>query len=429
MPSIDDAAARTVNYLRHDADWIRFGATVCTSPTQTAVAPGYLVKQWTENGRNCFRYEQDQPVLAFWAILSAAWKVARDSSAGVAIEVYHHPWHTFAVPSMVEASKDGLAFFSEAFSPYQFRQYRIFEFPLYASFAQAFPGMIPYSEAIGFVQRKEEGDDKIDFTYFVTAHELAHQWWAHQVIGADLQGSTSFSEGLAEYSALLLMERKFGREASQKFLRNELDGYLTGRGSERKKELPFLLVENQPYIHYQKGSLVYYALRDYLGEAVLHGALRQFIAKFAFKGPPYPTARELRAEIAAVTPDSLQYVLRDLFDEITLYEHTADSVKTVKRTDGQWETTLHFSASKFKADSSGTQAKVPEADYVDVGVFGGKVPGAKLGRTLEVRKVRVTGPALASFVTAERPTAAGIDPYNKLIDRTPEDNVKPIAAP
>ena len=84
-----------------------------------------------------------------------------------------------------------------------------------------------------------------------------------------------FSEGLAEYSALTVMEKRFGREAAQKFLRRELDGYLRGRGTERKKEVPLLYVENQPYIHYQKGSLAFYALRDYIGEdADEHGAAR-----------------------------------------------------------------------------------------------------------------------------------------------------------
>ena len=32
----------------------------------------------------------------------------------------------------------------------------------------------------------------------------------------------------------------------------------------------------------------------------------------------------------------------------------------------------------------------------------------------------------AEFVVPERPVKAGIDPYNKLIDRTPEDNVRAV---
>ena len=78
--------------------------------------------------------------------------------------------------------KDSLAYFSAAFGPYQYRQFRIIEFPRYEIFAQAFPNTIPYSEAIGFIARVRPDDPKdIDYPYYVTAHEVAHQWWAHQV--------------------------------------------------------------------------------------------------------------------------------------------------------------------------------------------------------------------------------------------------------
>ena len=39
--------------------------------------------------------------------------------------------------------------------------------------------------------------DDIDYVYYVTAHEVAHQWWAHQVIGARVQGATMLDETFA----------------------------------------------------------------------------------------------------------------------------------------------------------------------------------------------------------------------------------------
>src|SRR4030095_5941230 len=201
-----------------------------------------------------------------------------------------------------------------------------------------------------------------------------------------------FSEGLAEYSSLTIMEKRFGREAAQKFLRRELDGYLRGRGTERKKEVPLLYVENQPYIHYQKGSLAFYALRDYIGEEAMKSALRAFLTKWALKGPPYPTARDLLAEFQKVTPDSLKYVLTDLFEEMTFYENKADSAITTKQPDGNWAVHLVLKAKKLKGDSVGATRDVPMADYVDVGIFGDRVPGQKLGEPLLVKKGRITRP-------------------------------------
>lgn len=60
-------------------------------------------------------------------------------------------------------------------------------------------------------------------------------------------------------------------------------------------------------------------------------------------------------------------------------------------------------------------------------MFGAPEPGNKLGKPLAVRKVHVTANEMpADFVVSERPVKAGIDPYNKLIDRTPEDNVRSV---
>jgi ABC-2 type transport system permease protein len=427
MKSLDDPSVRLNSYITSDADWITFDETTCTSPDQISIAPGYLDREWTENGRRCFHYTMDKPILDFYATLSARYAVERTEHNGVTLEIYYHPDHKFALPSMLQASKDGLDYFSKNFSPYQYRQYRIIEFPKYQGFAQAFPNTIPYSEGIGFLYRKEEGDDKVDLAYFVTAHELAHQWWAHQVVGGNGQGSTMFSEGLAEYSALTVLEKRYGAEATQKFLRRELDGYLRGRGTERKKEVPLLYVENQPYIHYQKGSLCFYALRDYIGEEAMNSALRAFLGKWAFKGPPYPTSRDLLTEFDKVTPDSLKYVLKDLFEDMTFYDNKTDSATTTKRPDGTWNVHLVLRAKKMKGDSVGNTKDVPVADYVDVGIFGDHVTGQKLGEPLLVKKVHITQNVTAmDFVVPKEPKRAGIDPYNKLIDRTPEDNAIPV---
>ena len=85
----------------------------------------------------------------------------------------------------------------------------------------------------------------IDYVFYVTAHELAHQWWAHQVIGANVQGSAVLTETLSQYSALMVMEKEYGEAHMQRFLSYELDNYLNSRGAEVLEELPLMLVENR----------------------------------------------------------------------------------------------------------------------------------------------------------------------------------------
>ncbi|MFM7120807.1 MAG: hypothetical protein ACKOZX_11305, partial [Gammaproteobacteria bacterium] len=62
----------------------------------------------------------------------ARYAVARDRWNDVELAVYHHPPHDTNVRTMLEAMKVSLEVFSKDFSPFQFKQLRILEFPAYA---------------------------------------------------------------------------------------------------------------------------------------------------------------------------------------------------------------------------------------------------------------------------------------------------------
>ena len=253
---------RGAKLYRPDADWMSFDATVSTSADQIAIAPGDLQREWEAGGRRYFRYRMATPILNFYAFLSARYAVTETVTNGVHLQVFHDPAHSYNVARMIEAMRDAIAYDTAAFSPFQHHQMRIFEFPaFFGTFAQSFPNSVPYSEDAGFLADNRD-PKRIDFVYYVTAHEVAHQWWAHQLIGGNVQGATMLSETFAQYSALMLMKHKYGENHVQQFLRYELDNYLKSRGSEAVNEMPLYRVESQPYIYYNKGSLVMYALQD-----------------------------------------------------------------------------------------------------------------------------------------------------------------------
>jgi aminopeptidase N len=372
----------------------------------------------------------DAPILNLWAFQSARYAVKKAAWNGVDIAILYHPAHAYNVDRMIDAVQKSLAYYSANFGPYQYHQLRILEFPRYATFAQSLPNTIPFSEAIGFIARVEKPTD-IDYPFYVTAHEVAHQWWAHQVIGADAQGSTLLSETLAQYSALMVMEKEVGPANMRKFLEYELDAYLLGRSTERRKEQPLVLGENQPYIHYRKGSLVMYAMRDYIGEERMNRAIRGFLDATKFKGPPYPTSLQFVDSLRAATPDSLKYLIADLFENITLYELKTDSVIVTNAPDapGKYAVDLYVNAKKLRADSLGKETEQKMSDWIDIGVFA-RAPAKpdpkiddKVGVPLYLRKHRVhEGPQKISVVVDSMPYRAGIDPLHKLIDRVTSDN-------
>lgn len=433
-PKLEDDSARANTYLRHDSDWVTSDITVSTVADQTPIAPGYKVSESVADGRRTVRFKSDSPIANFFSIQSAAYAVKRDKWQNVDLAVYYDPHHPYDVDRMIAAMKASLDVYTKDFSPYQFHQARILEFPAYASFAQSFANTIPYSESIGFIQNYDaikDDPEKIDLVTFVTAHELGHQWWAHQVVGADMQGMTMLSETFAQYSAMLVMEKLYGPEHVRKFLKYSLDHYLRSRGGEEVEELPLERVENQGYIHYDKGAVVMYRLAQAVGEDTVNRALRRLLAEYAFKPAPYPSSKDFVAILRQEAGLKYNQLITDLFQRITIYDLKATSASWKKRADGKFDVTLNVEAHKYYADGKGKETETPLNEDIDVGAF--LVEPGKKGfdkskiLTFEQLKLK-TGKQVLHLVTNRAPAFAGIDPYNEWIDRNSDDNVTKATA-
>ena len=208
--------------------------------------------------------------------------------------------------------------------------------------------------------------------------------------------------------------------------------YLRGRAY-FSREVPLLEVDDQPYIAYRKGAVVMYTLRELIGEEAVSTALRRYVEKYGDAEPAYPTSLDLYAELRAVTPDSLQYLLTDLFEEITLWDVRADEARVEPVGGGSYRVTLAIVAKKVQSDSIGNEIEVPMNDLVEIGVFGtatsatatsapareGDGPGEPL--YLERHRIR-SGKQTITVTVPREPARAGIDPYCKLIQRDTADN-------
>jgi ABC-2 type transport system permease protein len=428
VAKLEDLAARANTVFGAEADWISFDTTVSTSLDQIAVAPGYLQKRWEQDGRAYFHYKMDQKMMPFFAYLSARWEVRKADWKGVPIEIYYDKKHGYNVDRMIGATQKSLDYFSVQFTPYQHKQVRILEFPKYQEFAQSFANTIPFSEGIGFIADLRE-KEHIDYVFFVTAHEIAHQWWGHQVVAANVQGATMLIESLAEYSALMVMEKEYGRDKLRRFLRYDLDRYLSGRGGELVEEQPLYRVENQQYIHYRKGSLIFYRLRDEIGEPALNRALQRFLLDKRYQEAPYATSAELIAYIRAETPPEKQALVTDMFEKIVFYDNRVSQAKAVKRADGRWDVTFKLHLDKREADGKGMEKARLYDEPVEIGVFArAEGAGERDERVLYLEKRRLSGTDPSVTITvSDKPFEVGVDPYNKMIDRVASDNRKQVS--
>ncbi|MDO1559433.1 aminopeptidase [Brevundimonas sp. 2R-24] len=423
---LENESARAFNQLR--ADFVNTDITVTTDADQTPIATGYVVSDVTHDGRRTARFRSEAPIMNFLSIQSGRFARRERMHNGIQMEVYYHPDHDMNVDRMLRTGEVSLDYYQQAFGPYQLRQFRFVEFPeIYGTFAQAYAGTMPWSEGIGFIANLAEPDE-IDYVTYVGAHEIGHQWWAHQVVGGDMQGATALTETLAQYSALMVMERIYGPDSIRRFLKRELDNYLRSRAGEAIEELPLGRVENQQYIHYQKGGLAMYLLKDQMGEAAVNNALRSLVQQFGRQGAPYPTSRDLVAALRAqaTTPEH-QQLITDLFERITLWNVKTTGVRVNPLENGRFEVLMTVEAHKVYADGQGreTPTTMDSAPF-DIGLFSARPGDGAFDREdvilMERRPLR-DGTQTLRFVVDRRPSFGGADPYNKRIDRDSDDNV------
>ena len=311
-----------------DSDGLLLDITIGTKDGQTALAPGTLQRQWSSNGRSYFRYQSTEPIVNFYTIVSAEyevlkdnWKSSSEAENAVDLEIYHHPSHTYNLDRMQKAMKASLTYFSDNFSPYQYDQLRIMEVPRYADFAQSLPNTIPFSEGLGFVLDIDDRND-VDMVFFITAHEIAHQWFGMQLEAAHVQGQYFVLETLAQYGALMVLKAHYPEEKVQQFFEMQEEIYERER-KKGKMEASLALVENQDFVYYNKGVLAMNELSELIGEARINKALKRFIADWrSYEGTKktqsdrYASSRELLDYLRAETPEAHQEVLHRLFETV-----------------------------------------------------------------------------------------------------------------
>ena len=180
-------------------------------------------------------------------------------------------------------------------------------------------------------------------------------------------------------------------------------------------------------------------------EKNLNNALKKYIEKVQFQEAPYTTSIDMVNHIKEATPDSLQYVIKDMFETITLYSNRIVEAKTIELENGKYQVDIEFEVSKYRNDEKGRKyygekvgdtlsyktakmtkpiLSVPLADYIDLGIFTEEeVDGKKKEVVLYFEKHKITAiHNKVSIIVNKKPSEVGVDPYNKLIDTQSDDN-------
>jgi ABC-2 type transport system permease protein len=405
--------------------YLEFETVVSTDVDQIAVAPGILLSERIEGSRRIFHYKVDGPIANYFAYMSGRYETIKETYKSIDFGVYYHPSHSMNVEHILKTMKDSYDYFSENFGEYQHKQVRVLEFPGPRNVGQNFPNMIAYSEQAGFIHNMSNKNDN-DQIYWFIAHEMAHEWWGGQIDAANVQGGTMLVETLAQYSSYALTKQTYGKKRLRNMLKFEMDRYLTGRTREAINELPLMRVENQPYIHYNKGALVMMSIADLIGEKRLNDVLSEFLLKFKFVESNFPTTIDLLSFMTMNVSEEESIIINRLFKEIDIYDLKMSNIEVKELSDKQFEITINVDAKLFSVDDSRLESESDLSQMIDIGLFDSDLNDSEVeSKPLYLKKhVIRSGKNVIKVIVSQRPKFAGIDPYFNLIDRDYSDNLR-----
>ena len=285
---VDEKNSRDAREYPHDYWKTRvdpaFGPAWATNLRMTIEGPADwtlnsvgVAKESTEAaGRRRTLWESDHPV-RFFNIVGGPLTEAKGEST----TVYYDPRTALNVPTMVKALDAARKRYSEWFAPYPWKLLRVTEFPGLAGYAQGFPGNISFSEDIGFMTRpNSEEDDDVDSAFYIVAHESGHQWWGNIVMPGKGPGGNIISEGLANFSAVMLINAEKGDMQRRVLLRRWENSYANGRNAD--SERPINRIDGSrpgdSTVTYDRAGFVFWMLRDLMGEDAMLAGMKEFIA-------------------------------------------------------------------------------------------------------------------------------------------------------
>ncbi len=255
----------------------------------------------------------------FALVASARFEHADRVVGGVNVRSWFVDGHGAPGARALDAAAHALGIFSRRFGAYPWRQLDVVEAPLVGGAGGVeFSSMVtvatmfyrPAGEAgsqgllgqlLGGSGGSSMEERRRSMLEFVTAHEVAHQWW-HSIVGSDSRQHPFEDEGLAQFSAMLYMRERYGAARARAETEQQVTaGYhmmrLMGRPDVTVDQPVSAFSDPVSYggAVYGKGPHLYAALRRLLGDAAFFRAIRAHVRAHRFSDAP---PRSLLARMA-----------------------------------------------------------------------------------------------------------------------------------
>jgi len=402
-----------------------FETVISTSSNQIALSSGTLVKKWKEGTRNYFQYKSEEQIDPMTAYFSADYKVEKVNHKGISIEVYYLVEHYKNVPEMIKVTKATIDYCNENFGFYPRKYIRIAEMSQYGgAYGIAFPGIIGVNEMV--FKKNIEDPKHFNVIARLIVHEISHQWWGHLLNAKQIEGSKVFSESLAKYSETVILEKLYGKPMVNRLSKTTQRRYFGGRSRENMIEPALYLSENQTYVIYSKGAIVFNAIRELIGEEKLNRALKSIVSKY--HQDSVVTTLHLLDELYKETPTAQHVLIDDWLKRVITYDLGIETSRYKKLDDGNYEITVAVNATRFEATNTRDETEIKINEPIKIGVFANHPSQSYDEDVLYLQSHHINKNNNTFKITvAKLPMYISVDPYLTRLDRNEADNVKLIS--
>jgi aminopeptidase N len=267
----------------------------------------------------------------------------------------------------------------------------------------------------------DESPRGFNLPYYIMAHEVAHQWWGGaSLTPAYVEGAGVLIEGLAVYSGMQVLQKNYGDGHLQEYV-NFMHSFYA---MPRSRATASLLQADETFLYYRKGGLAMHVMSKYLGKEKVNGALRNLLEKHRSGEIPFPTTIDLYQALENVTPDTLNYLLNDLFKENTYWRLKTKQITAEQTKAGDWQVTLSVQAQKIIVDKAGREIEVPMNDLLEIGIYE-QDKESNEPQYLKMHRIK-SGEQTTRVTVSRKPSSGGIDPNNLMIDVRTDDNIKKL---
>jgi len=396
---------------------IHLETVISTEIDQQVITVGELQRTWITNKRRYFKYKTSTLINFMFALSSAKYEVKREKYKGIDVSVYYQPGQEYNLKSMFIAVKDALDYGNTNFANYPLKHFTIAEIPQYKGAATAYPGVVFSAENINFLGNYSH-KEAIDQSYAITAHETAHQWWANILAPADGAGYAMLTEALAKYTENILIEKAFGKMYLRKYLAYDNSLYFLNRNNS-EKELPLAKTLDQPYVHYQKGGLTMYAVKELLGEKKFNVTLSQLIIAHEYPKPRATPTDFVNAVLNQASPNQRKFI-NDSFNEVVTYNMGIKMLNGEVLKNGKYKINLEIATERLSEGSK----QLPSLE-IDLVCF----DQLETDWNLDTKPVYFQKCAISqnktniSIIIDHKPKTVAIDPYGYVLDADKSNHV------